>query len=192
METFILRIKNMVCPRCIKVVRESLENMGMAVTAIELGQVQVRTDTLPDLAAITQCLEKEGFELIENDQKLLIESVKIALIRLIHSGKIENLKGNFSAYVASAVQKDYHAISVAFSAAEGITLEKFFIRQKVERAKELLSYGEMNLGSLAHKLGYSSIAHFSNQFKQITGVSPTQYRKSNLPAQNRKFIDKIN
>jgi len=187
-----LRIKNMVCPRCIKVVREDLAKLGLAVVSIQLGQVVVRhPDTPPDRVAIQKILESEGFELLEDKQAMLVENIKTVIIQLIYSGAIGHQTGNFSGYLSEALHKDYHSISVAFSAAMGITVEKYVILQKVERAKELLSYDELSLGTLAHKLGYSSIAHFSNQFKRITGISPAKYRKNSLDGQNRNFIDQI-
>lgn len=190
MEAITFKIKNMVCPRCIKVVREDLEKLGLEVVTIQLGQVVVRSRTAEiDRATVQKVLESEGFELLEDRQAVLVEGIKTVVIELIYSGAIEHLKGNFSEYLSQTLHKDYHSISVAFSAAMGLTVEKYFILQKVERAKELLSYDELTLSALAHKLGYSSIAHFSNQFKQITGISPTTYRKNSLDAQNRKFID---
>lgn len=186
------RVKNMVCPRCIKVVRECLQAMNFEVVDIQLGQVLIKIqEGGVNMTAVKQCLENEGFELLEDKDTVLIEQVKISVIELIHSGAIERLKSKFSDYLALTLQKDYHTISIAFSTVEGITLEKYFILQKIERAKELLSYGEMQLGALAHKLGYSSIAHFSNQFKQITGGSPTAFRKKSIMQQNRKSIAQV-
>jgi AraC family transcriptional regulator len=188
----ILRIKNMVCPRCIKVVKEELEKLGLEVVSIQLGKVVVKSDhdfIEEDTIKIKNSLEKEGFELIEDKQEIIVEKVKTAIIKLIYSGEIENFRTNFSDYIAQAVGKDYHQISIIFSLATHMTVERYFILQKVERAKELLSYGDMRLNEIARKLGYSSIAHLSNQFKHVVGQSPTQYKKEIDP--NRNFIDHL-
>ena len=190
MKTITLRVKNMVCSRCIKVVREELERLGWLVVQAELGQVVLQGD--PDHTeweVIKNSLEKEGFELLADRQAVLIEKVKIAVLHLIYSGAIEHMKTNFSDYIAAAVARDYHSVSALFSAVERMTIEKYFILQKIERAKELLSYNEFKLREIARKLGYSNVAHLSNQFKRIVGCSPIVYRKENLP--KRKGIDRI-
>ncbi|MDO1449233.1 helix-turn-helix domain-containing protein [Rhodocytophaga aerolata] len=180
----------MVCPRCIKVVKDDMEKLGLEVEHIQLGEVTVKSaDSSIDMNAVKNILVSEGFELIEDKQGLIVEEIKTTIIELIYSGKIENIHINFSDYLAAILNKDYHYMSNAFSTLEHITVEKFYILQKIERAKELLSYHELSLGEIARKLGYSNIAHFSNQFKRIVGTSPTQYRKEN--GSRRKFIDQL-
>ena len=190
MDIIILHIKNMVCPRCIKVVKEDMEKLGLQVESIELGKVIVKSmaDSI-DLEAIRNTLISEGFELLEDKQSLIVQEVKTAIIKLIYSGEIERVHVKLSDYISTILTKDYHYISTSFSLVEEMTIEKFFILQKIERAKELLSYHELSLGEIGRKLGYSSIAHFSNQFKRFVGLSPTQYRKNN--GRKRKFIDQL-
>lgn len=188
----VLRIKNMVCSRCIKVVKEELDKIGLDVVSIDLGKVVVKGDQdfmEDDINKIRKSLEKEGFELLEDKNEIIVEEVKTVIIKLIYSGDIESFKTNFSDYIAQAVGKDYHQISVIFSFVTQMTIEKYFILQKIERAKELLSYRNMRLNEIARKLGYSSIAHLSNQFKHVVGQSPSQYKKETDPS--RKSIDQL-
>lgn len=192
MEKIKLRIKNMVCPRCVKVVREEMERLGIEVVWVDLGEAVIESnDGTIDMSAILKVLQREGFDILEDKQAIMVEQVKAAIIKLIYSGQIEEMKVKISEYIAQEVGRDYHHISMAFSAAEHITLEKFFILQKIERSKELLSYNELSFSEIARKIGYSSIAHFSNQFKQITGYSPTHFRNENLP-KDRNPIDRVN
>lgn len=185
-----LQIKNMVCPRCIKVVREDLEKMGLEVIRVELGEATVRShDGTINISDIKEVLEREGFELLEDKQAITIQHVKTAIIKLIYSDQIEEMKVKVSEYITEEVGKDYHHISMVFSAVEHITLERFFILRKIERAKELLSYNELSSGEISRKLGYSIIARFSNQFKQITGYSPL-ILKMRTDLKNRRPIDK--
>ncbi|CAN5920099.1 hypothetical protein BH24BAC1_BH24BAC1_08620 [soil metagenome] len=180
----------MVCPRCIKVVREDLEKLGLEVMQVELGEAVVKTPKgVIDLAAIRETLQSEGFALLEDKLAVVVEKIKAATILLIYSGDLENRTVRFSEYISEAVGKDYHTISTVFSSAEHVTIEKYCILQKVERAKELFSDREQSFNEIARKLGYSSSAHFSNQFKQITGQSPTEFRKN--PSSPRKSIDQI-
>jgi AraC family transcriptional regulator len=190
METHTLHVKNMVCSRCIKVVRESLQGIGLTVEDIQLGIVTVRADSGPvHLPAIRAVLEPEGFELLEDKQAILVEKIKTTVIQLIYSGDIETLRVNFSDYISGVVEKDYHSISTLFSTLEHITLERYLIRQKIERAKELLSYNDLHLNEIARQLGYRSISHFSNQFRRIVGCSPRQYRTGGFAGRN--FIDQL-
>ncbi len=190
METVTLKIKNMVCPRCIKVVREDLEKLGLEVMQVELGEAVVKTQKRAiNLAAIRETLQSEGFALLEDKLAVVVEKIKAATIALVYSGDLGNRTVRFSEYISEAVGKDYHTISSVFSSAEHVTIEKYCILQKVERAKELFSDREQSFNEIARKLGYSSSAHFSNQFRQITGQSPTEFRKN--PSSPRKSIDQI-
>jgi AraC family transcriptional regulator len=190
MDTVTLRVKNMVCPRCIKVVKEELEKLGLEVVHIQLGTVGVKsnTDTF-EWQYVKNTLEKEGFELLEDKQAMIAEAIKSVIIEFIYSGTIEDSYNNLSDYIAQTLGKDYHTLSTAFSSVEKMTIEKYFILQRVERVKELLSYQELNLSEIARKLGFSSISHLSGQFKSVVGISPTQFKKDG--GDNRKFIDKV-
>jgi AraC-like DNA-binding protein len=190
MDTIILRVKNMVCPRCIKVVREELQKLGLEVVHIQLGTVSVKSNTETfKWQYVKSTLEKEGFELLEDKQAMLAEAIKSVIIEFIYSGTIKENYNNLSDYISQTLGKDYHSLSTAFSAVEKMTIEKYFILQRVERVKELLSYQEFNLSEIARKLGYSSISHLSGQFKSIVGISPTQFKKDG--GNNRKSIDSV-
>jgi len=180
----------MVCDRCIRVVREELAQIQLAVVAIELGEVTVvsKEEEL-DLELIRSVLEPNGFELLRDKKDELIERIKVLIIKLIHHQDPPTLLINYSDYIATQVGKDYQYLSQIFSTHEHITIEKYVILQKIERAKELLSYQELSIGELARQLGYSSLAHFSNQFKHIMAITPSQYQK--MHQRPRTSLDKI-
>ncbi len=186
-----LYVKNMVCPRCIKVVREELEKLGIEVQRIELGKVRVGQDVNElNLDEIKIVLEKEGFELIEDTKTKLIDGIKTEIISVIQKYKDEDLeKVNFSQYLSEIFNKDYNYLSNLFSKTEGITIEHYIILQKIEKAKELLKYGEMTLSEIAYRLGYSSVQHLSRQFKKTTGITASKFKDdlTNL----RKPLDSI-
>ena len=177
MEQVKLRIKNMVCPRCIRVVREELEAVGMHINDISLGEATIQSEGTIDLEKIRLVLTNAGFELIDDKNNSLIERIKTLIIEIIHHGK-EKHNMNFSDIIAREIGKDYHSLSSLFSTIENTTIEKFIISQKVEKVKELLFYDELTLSEIAWKLDYSSSAHLSSQFKQVTGITPTQFKKN--------------
>ncbi|VAX25590.1 Transcriptional regulator, AraC family [hydrothermal vent metagenome] len=182
----ILTIKNMVCPRCIKVVREELENLGYTVNNIKLGEVELsEKESEIDLKMIKERLQKEGFELIEDSKGKLVDTVKTEIINVIQKYKHEDLeKIVFSKYLSEQLGKDYFTLSSLFSKMEGITIEHFVILQKIEKAKELLRYGEMTLSEIAYELGYTSVQHLSNQFKKVTGMTASQFKKDSTNLRN--------
>jgi len=169
----------MVCPRCIKVVREELENLGYTIKNIKLGEVELsERENEIDLKMIKERLHKEGFELIEDSKSKLVDAVKTEIINVIQKYKEEDLeKIVFSKYLREQLGKDYFTLSSLFSKMEGITIEHFIIMQKIEKAKELLRYGEMTLSEIAYELGYTSVQHLSNQFKKVTGITASQFKK---------------
>ncbi|MGE5400324.1 MAG: helix-turn-helix domain-containing protein [Ignavibacteriales bacterium] len=184
-----LFIKNMVCNRCIKVVREELEKLGMKVEAIELGEVKVSGPAFPH-EKIKLVLEENGFELVEDKKAKLINKIKTHIIEVIHSDKLENMDINFSDYLEEKLDTEYTYLSTLFSSVENITIEHFIILQKVERAKELLRYNELTLSEIAYRLGYSSLQHLSSQFKKITGFTASEFKS--LTDNYRKPLDKLN
>jgi AraC family transcriptional regulator len=190
MEAKILHIKNMVCDRCIKVVREELEKLKYQVETIKLGEVKINSDRVIDLKKIEEVLEGNGFELLGDKQAKQIEDIKIALIDLIHNHPEMLEKISLSKFLAEKFHSSYQHISSLFSSKEGITIEKYFINQKIEKAKELLIYNELNLSEISYKLGYSSVQHLSNQFKKVTGFTPSDFKK--LKNKTRKPLDKLN
>lgn len=182
-------IKNMVCSRCIMVVEQLFKGMGFTPIHIELGKVRVQERLSPeDFQQIDQQLRPIGFELIDDKRVRLIEQVKQEIIQLIYY-QDNDLKTNLSDYLTDRCRTDYSMLSKLFSEANGITIEKYFIAQKIERVKELLLYNELSLNEIALKLNYSSTAHLSTQFKSVTGVTPSQFKR--IKEQKRKAIDKI-
>jgi len=184
-----LHIKNMVCNRCIKVVHDELSKLGCTIHSVELGKAVVSHPAENSLVPIKMVLEENGFELIEDKKAQLVDAIKTTIIELIYQDKLEEMQINFSDYISEKLDKDYHYLTALFSSVTSITIEKFFILQKVERVKEWLMYNDFTLSEMAFKLAYSSVAHLSNQFKQVTGLTPTQFK--NLKNQKRKPLDKI-
>lgn len=178
-----LYIKNMVCDRCIWVVRNELERLGYTLDQVELGRAII-ADPSPDLAIIVPVLEAHGFVLLTDKITRVINQVKTLIIDLIQSGRIADLNITLSDYLAAQVGSDYAHLSHLFSTTENLTIEKFWIMQRVERAKELLSYDEVAISEIARQLGYSSVAYFTNQFKQITGLTPAAYRGQSASDRN--------
>lgn len=186
----ILYIKNMVCDRCIMVVRQQLQNIGLSVTEIGLGKATVQPE--PDseqLSLISSQLKLLGFELLDNEKDRIVERVKSLIIEMVHHSDLADTHLNFSQYLSESLNKDYAYLSRMFSDAEDTTIEKFIIQQKIEKVKELLEYGELNLNEITWKMGYSSSAHLSAQFKAITGLTPSQFKSSQRG--KRKPIDKL-
>jgi len=187
-----LYIKNMVCPRCIRVVRDELEDLDLKVTRVDLGEVEIENDITPELRdKIDDAMIKNGFELLEDQKQKIVEKIKISVIDLIYNDerKEEARPLTLSAYLSQSLGMDYNYLSTLFSSVENITIEKYVILQKIERVKELLKYEELTLSEIAHRLNYSSTQHLSNQFKQVTGFSPTQFKK--MVGNSRKSIDKL-
>ncbi len=180
----------MVCPRCIKVVTEELQRLGQPVLNVSLGEALLEEEpSEKGLALIKHALSANGFELLEDKKTEVAEQIKHTIIELIRSGGAEHLQVNLSDYLAKTLDKDYTYLSSLFSAEEGTTIARYVVLQKVERCKELLSYEELTLSQIADRLGYSSVAHLSNQFKQITGQTPSEYKKDT--AHPRKPLDKV-
>ncbi|MFC2103062.1 helix-turn-helix domain-containing protein [Bacteroidota bacterium] len=186
-----LYIKNMVCNRCIRVVKEELENLGFEIIKIELGEVIISSGrTKIDINRIKSILEINGFELIDNRKANIIERVKILVINIIHHSSSENLSEvNLNKEIIEESGLSYSYVSSLFSSMEGITIEKYIINQKIEKVKELLVYDQLTLSEIAYRLSYSSVQHLSNQFKKVTGLSPSYFKK--LKTKKRKPIDKI-
>lgn len=184
-----LYIKNMVCDRCKMAVTRELEKQNIAFHKVELGEVTIvgRIES-KKLKPFKESMEDLGFELIDDKKSRLIEKIKAEVINVIHkpNGK---LKTNLSTYLADKVGKDYSSISSLFSEVEGTTIEQYSIHQKIERAKELLVYDELSLSQIANQLNYSSVQHLSNQFKKVTGLTPSHFKK--LRDNTRKSLDKV-
>jgi AraC family transcriptional regulator len=185
-----LRIKNMVCNRCIRVVGEELQKLGLHPGKVELGEAVIEEDISAEkLQQVREVLEQNGFELLEDHKAKLVEQIKNIIIKLVHQTDASEITVNYSDYISGKLKKDYHYLTGLFSSIENVTIEKYIIQQKIERVKELLVYGELTLSEIAYRLGYSSVAHLSNQFRQVTGFSPTEYKK--IKSHKRKPLDEV-
>lgn len=188
-----LYIKNMVCNRCKIVVRQELEKLGLHPEKIELGEVVLAEAALTgeQFERIDHALLAVGFERIDDRKARMIEAIKKKVIQKIHGVDQIDRKFNWSDIIAEELHYDYAYLSTLFSSVEGITLEQYIIRQKIEKAKELLLYDEFNLSEIASKLGYSSVAHLSAQFKKITGFTPSELKKTRGKENLRKSLDSV-
>jgi YesN/AraC family two-component response regulator len=182
-------IKNMVCNRCIMVVRNVFEGLGYAPVNIVLGEVETnRPVSDSDIPKLKEALTTYGFELIDDAKSRIIERIKNAIVQLIHHS--ENApKVNYSQYIESQLHKDYSYLSSLFSEIEGTTIEKYIINQKIEKVKELLVYDELTLSEIADKLGYSNVAYLSGQFKKVTGLTPSHFKQ--IKESKRKPLDEV-
>ncbi len=180
----------MVCDRCVKVVQEELQKLGYRIKSIELGKVELIEPHQINKNELELSLTKEGFELLEDSNNRMINDIKSIIINLVHYNKNSNPpQENFSQILEKEIGRDYSYITNLFSTIEGRTIEKFIIQQKVEKVKELLKYRELTINEIAFELNYSSPQYLSNQFKQITGLRPSQFR--NRLESGRKQLDKV-
>lgn len=171
------------------VVKSELEKLGLHTITVDLGRVEIEENNIePQKKELEERFKLLGFELLDDKISKTVERIKNLIINLVHHQTTE-LKINLSQYLAESLQQDYHTISNLFSDAEGTTIEKYFINQKTEKIKELLIYNELNLNEIAFKLHYSSVAHLSNQFKKVTGLSPSTFKQ--LKLMERKEIDEV-
>lgn len=186
----VLHIKNMVCPRCVKMVKYVLEHEGQVVQDVTLGKAVLETS--PDAEAtarIAKALQDEGFLLLDDRKTQIVEAIKNFVVETVHYGELDEMNENFSTLLSAKLQKDYHMLSKLFSETENTTIEQFIIQQKIEKVKELLVYGELTLSEIAYKLGYSSVAHLSGQFKKVTGLTPSHFKQ--LKEEKRRSLDNI-
>lgn len=185
----VLHIKNMVCDRCKMAVQSQIEALGLKPGRIELGEIEIIGEPTPDqYAALSENLQKIGFEVIDNSAARTVEKIKNAIVELVHHSQ-DDMNVNHSDYIANKVGKDYTYLSNLFSENESTTIEKYLIRQKIERVKELLEYGELTLSEIAYRVGYSNVAYLSALFKKITGLTPSQFKAENK--KERQSLDKL-
>jgi AraC-like DNA-binding protein len=186
----IIHIKNMVCPRCVTAVEQTLTGLNIPYAHVELGVANLdKKLTQDELKKLDEELKKIGFELIQDKNYQLIEKVKTIIVDHIHHHKAQELKINYSEYLSQKTGKEYSGLSKLFSDIENTTIEKYIILQKIEKVKELISYGELNFSQIAFETNYSSVAHLSKQFKKITGHTLSDYKK--LGENQRTTIDKV-
>ncbi len=179
----------MVCSRCKMVVKSVLENQGLVATSIELGEAVFQHPlTKSELLQLDIALKQVGFEIIDDHKSQIIERIKNTIVTLVHHSP-ENIKTNLSEFITSQIHHDYSYLSNLFSEVEGTTIEKYFIAQRIERAKELLVYNQLTLSEIADQLGYSSVAYLSNQFKKVTGFTPTYFKS--IKEHKRRNIEEL-
>ncbi|HWZ22782.1 MAG TPA: AraC family transcriptional regulator [Cytophagaceae bacterium] len=179
----------MVCNRCILVVEQELEKAGLKASQVSLGKVILEKEpSSKQLADFKERIAKVGFELLDDQKKQLIEQIKTLIIEKVQKEIEEHF--SISEYLTQKLHRDYGSITRFFSEVEVITIEQFFILQKIEKVKELLTYDELTLSEISWKLGYSSVAHLSAQFKKITGLTPTAFKNNH--AAHRIPLDKVN
>lgn len=178
----------MVCDRCIKVLRDELHDVGIEILRIELGEIQLSVKNTSDEANLNSVLERNGFSLIETPEKQLVEQIKIELIKLLHDLPLE-LNQNLSMYLEELMHTEYSKISKLFSVTEGITIEKYFIKLKIEKVKELIQNQEYNFTEISQLLNYNNVNYLSRQFASETGMSLTLYKADHT--NNRNPLDRI-
>jgi len=184
-----LIIKNMVCPRCVTSVKEVFQQLNLSIGAIQLGKVSLNVKLKKNQKEqLEKRLLEQGFELLDGRQTKIINEIKSILIEAIHH-QDEYTPVNFSTLLAEKIHFDYAYMSRLFSTVEGQTIERFVLAQKIEKVKELLMYDELNLSEIAYKMHYSSSAHLSAQFKKMTGMTPSAFKKLSHP--KRKSLDEI-
>ncbi|WP_428742039.1 helix-turn-helix domain-containing protein [Tenacibaculum sp.] len=184
-----LFIKNMVCNRCILVIQNELDKLGLGVKNIKLGEVTLEKElTTKEKEQLGNILLNLGFEIIDDKKSRIIEHIKNVIINLVHH-QDNDAKTNLSEVVSKELNHDYNYLSNLFSEVEGTTIEKYFIAQKIEKVKELLVYDELSLSEIAFRLNYSSVAYLSNQFKKVTGLTPSHFKK--IREDKRKPLDKV-
>lgn len=184
-----LYIKFMVSLRCKMIVMQELHKLGLKYVVLDLGMVEMLEDITEEQRVILKRnLLKSGLELMDDKRAILIERIRTVIIEMIHYSE-EIPQTNYSDYISEKLHYDYTYLANIFSEVKGITIQQFIISHKIERVKELLLYDELNLTEIAYKLHYSSVAHLSNQFKKVTGLTPSFYKS--LKSKKREVLDKL-
>ena len=191
MSSTTLLVKNMVCHRCILAVEGILQNEKILFQKVSIGEINLMAELSQDQKdSLAEKLNKIGFEIIDNYSGGLIEKIKQVVIKRARNEVDEKeRKKKLSNYLSEKVNHEYTYLSSLFSSVEGRTIENYFIEQRIEKAKELLIYGQLTLSQIAFDLEYSSVAHLSTQFKKVTGLTPTYFKEVGIA--KRKSLDKI-
>lgn len=184
-----LYIQNMVCLCCKVTVATELKKMGLLYSSLELGEVELIHDiTAEQRLQLSKVFHRYGLELMEDRNAILVEKIVTIIVKMVHeTDRIP--EHNFSVFLTKELNQDYHSLSTLFSKTKGVTIEHFIILHKIERAKELIMYDELSLTEISYKLHYSSVAHLSNQFKKVTGLTPSFFK--NIKNKTRKTIENI-
>ena len=180
----------MVCPRCIMAVTSIFEQHQLKPLSVNLGEVALADSIIPNdkLKVLSRDLLNIGFEIIDDKRRIIVEKIKNTIVELVHHSE-DSVKINLSDFIAGKLSYDYNYLSNLFSEVENVTIEKYFIAQKIERVKEFLVYDELSLSEIAQKLGYSSVFYLSSQFKKVTGLTPTYYKS--LKENKRKNLEEL-
>ena len=179
----------MVSIRCKMLVKDELKRLGLHFILVELGEIEIMEDiSLEQRLELKMALQQSGLELMENKKAVLIEKIKAVIVEMVHYSD-EMIKVNFSDYLSEKLHHDYTYMANLFSEVQGTTIEQFIILHKIERVKELIIYDELNLTEISYKLNYSSVAHLSNQFKKVTGLTPSHFKQ--LKDKRRSPIEEI-
>ena len=182
-------VKNMVCIRCKMVVKAELEKLGLHYAYVELGEADIVEELSKEqLSILGIALKKDGLELMDDKKSILVERVKTIIIELVHYTD-DQIKVNLSDYLSEKLNYNYTYLANLFSEVKGTTIENFYLAHKIEKVKELLVYDELNLTEIAFKLHYSSVAHLSNQFKKMTGLTPSHFK--NLKNKRRNTLGNV-
>ncbi|MGF7218765.1 AraC-like DNA-binding protein [Spirosoma lacussanchae] len=172
-----LAIRGMVCTRCIQVVRQDLERLGFTVSEVRLGHVRLQGRLSPvQIELIRKTLEKEGFSLLTDAKVTLVHRMKALIEQTLDQHDSGEPRGRLSELIANEFHANYDALSALFSSSEGQTLERYVIERRLDKVKELLVYTDLPLTDIAYQTGFSSVSHLSNQFKRLTGLSPSYFR----------------
>jgi len=184
-----LYIKYMVSNRCKMAVKEILKKLGLHFVVVDLGEIDIMEDISGNrLENFRIALSDGGFELMDDTKAILIERIINVIIQMVHHTE-EMIKINFSEFLSEKLSHDYNYMSKIFSEVKGITIQQFIIVHKIEKIKELLLYGELNLTEISYRLNYSSVSHLSNQFRKVTGLSPSDFK--HLKSKKRSSIEDI-
>ncbi len=179
----------MVCIRCKMVVKEALTKLGLSYTTVELGEAEIPGSISElQLEQVRAALLRSGLELMDDKKSVIIQKIKNVIIELVHYSE-EPLTVNLSAYLSRKLNYDYTYLANLFSEARGVSIERFFIAHRIEHVKELLVYNELSLTEIAYKLHYSSVAHLSSQFKRVTGLTPSHFKK--LKDKRRSMLEEL-
>ena len=166
----------MVCVRCKMIVKSKLESLGLHYSSVELGEAEIMEDLSPEqLDRLSIALEKTGLELMDDKKSILVEKIQAVIIELVHYNE-EQIKITLSDYLSEKLNHNYSHLANLFSEVKGITIEQFYLTYKIEKVKEFLVYDKLSLTEIAFRLNYSSVAHLSNQFKRMTGLTPSHFK----------------
>ena len=189
MRETILHIKNMVCPRCLSSVQNILDEIGLSYAQVSLGEVVLHDEILTEQKQeLSIKLKAVGFELLDSKESMIINQIKSFIIEKIHYEQHQN-NFNMSDELSKLIGKDYSSLSKLFSRVEGVTIEHYVVSQRIEKVKELLTYNQLSLNEIAFELNYSSAAYLSAQFKKMTGMTPTEFKK--LEQKPRNTLDSL-